>query len=106
MLSAPYGDVVSLPSSLFLVRGVDGAGVAICYRAQELKDVFLVIIGMLWRDKHENVREAAAHLLGILGPAVPLIAGQRTAVECLVDALSDPLLTVCCQRRGQGPVDT
>ncbi len=63
-------------------------------RTQELKDMFQTIANLLWHDKHDGVREAAAHYLGILGPAVPLTLGHRQAQACLVDALSDPMVNV------------
>jgi hypothetical protein len=57
--------------------------------------VFQAVMHLLWNDAHEGAREASAHTLGTMGPAVPLIVGEGPAVDCLVDALCDQYAKVC-----------
>lgn len=61
---------------------------------QDLSDVFRAVMHLLWNDRHEGTREAAAHALGTLGRAVPLVVGEAEAVDCLVDALCDKFAKV------------
>jgi hypothetical protein len=61
---------------------------------QDLSDVFRAVMHLLWNDRHEGSREAAAHALGTLGRAVPLVVGEAEAVDCLVDALCDKFAKV------------